>query len=447
MSMAGQAKANETVVERVIDATPERVWEAFTDPAQIAKWWGPEGFTTTTQKMDLRPGGQWLHTMIGPDGRKYEDKVTYKEVVRPEKLVYSFAASEEQGLLGFDVSATFEDLGGKTRVTLRASFASEEERAKQIKEVGALDGGHQTLARLGAFLGMPSAGRVIAIERIIDAPRERVWKAWVEPAQLMRWFHASDGWHTPSADVDVRPGGEFHIGFRSPDGAQGFDFAGTYAEVAPPERLVMVIGDGRPVTVTFEDLGGKTRLTIGLTLESVNGEAQQREGWTAMLVNLGVHLVGRTTLFAARGGKEVVMSRVFAASRERLWNAMTDPEAVPKWWGPAALKTAVEKMDFRVGGGWRFTQRAPDGSEFAFFGTYREIVPMEKIVETFEFEPMAGHVVVNTMTLEDVDGGTRMTVLSTYASREDRDGMVQAGMETGQREGWERLAAFAERHA
>src|SRR5512142_2335481 len=102
MSMAGQAKANETVVERVIDATPERVWEAFTDPAQIAKWWGPEGFTTTTQKMDLRPGGQWLHTMIGPDGRKYEDKVTYKEAVRPEKLVYSFAASEEQGLLGFD---------------------------------------------------------------------------------------------------------------------------------------------------------------------------------------------------------------------------------------------------------------------------------------------------------------------------------------------------------
>jgi uncharacterized protein YndB with AHSA1/START domain len=132
----------------------------------------------------------------------------------------------------------------------------------------------------------------ITIERVIDAPRKRVWRAWIDPEDLCGWFNAGQGWTTPSAQVDVRPGGEFHIAFKGPEPGQGFDFGGTYREVVEPDRLVMVIGDGRPVTVTFEEAEGgkKTKLTLVLALEKVNAEEKQREGWTAMVENLSKHL-------------------------------------------------------------------------------------------------------------------------------------------------------------
>ncbi len=132
--------------------------------------------------------------------------------------------------------------------------------------------------------------RGIEITRVFDAPLALVFKAWIEPGQLVRWFYASDGWTTPYAETDVRPGGAFRIGFASPDGKSDFDFEGVYDEVVEPERLVFTIGDGRPVTVTFVEDKGKTKLTLTLALETTHSEDQQREGWTAMLVHLGEYL-------------------------------------------------------------------------------------------------------------------------------------------------------------
>ena len=128
------------------------------------------------------------------------------------------------------------------------------------------------------------------IERFISAPRARVWKAWTDPEQLVHWFSAGEGWTTPYAKVDVRAGGKFDIGFQSPDGKTGFPFAGTYDEVVEPEKIAFTIGDGRPVTVLFEDLGERTRVVLTLALEKVNSEEQQRQGWTAMLVHLADYI-------------------------------------------------------------------------------------------------------------------------------------------------------------
>ena len=135
-----------------------------------------------------------------------------------------------------------------------------------------------------------TAARKIVLEHYYDAPRSLVFKAWTQPEHLVHWFHAAQGWTTPFAETDVRPGGRYRIGMGSPDGKNDFAFEGVYREVAEPERLVLEIGDGRPVAITFHEESGRTRFRLELTLENVFPEEQQRQGWTAMLDNLGKYL-------------------------------------------------------------------------------------------------------------------------------------------------------------
>ena len=142
--------------------------------------------------------------------------------------------------------------------------------------------------------------------------------------------------------------------------------------------------------------------------------------------------------------QEIVLTRVFDAPRELVWKACTDPEAIPRWWGPRRHTTRVDKMDVRPGGAWRFVSRDAGGNEFAFHGEYREVVPPERIVQTFEFEGMPGHVSVETMTLVEHQGKTTLTTRSVFDSVEDRDGMLQSGMEAGVRETYDRLAEYLE---
>ena len=110
--------------------------------------------------------------------------------------------------------------------------------------------------------------------------------------------------------------------------------------------------------------------------------------------------------------------------------------------GVRSLTTIVDKMDVRPGGLWRFVQRGPDGNEYAFKGEYREIVPPERLVYTFEFEGMPGHVILETVTFEEHDGKTKLTDRSLFQSGEDRDGMLSSGMEQGAAETMDRLAVL-----
>jgi uncharacterized protein YndB with AHSA1/START domain len=138
--------------------------------------------------------------------------------------------------------------------------------------------------------------------------------------------------------------------------------------------------------------------------------------------------------------REIVMTRVFNAPRHLVFKAYTDPKLIPRWWGPRKYTTVVDQLDLRVGGVWRFVQHDDAGHEFGFHGEFREIVPPERLVQTFEFEPLPGHVVQDTIVFEDVGSQTRVTVTSLFASQEDRDGMLQSGMEAGATESNERLA-------
>ena len=140
----------EIVLSRVFDAPRELVFDAWTRPEHIAQWWGPRGFTTTTHSMDFRMGGVWRFVMHGPDGTDYPNDVRYTEIVRPERLAYDHG-SDDGGDPNFSVVVTFADRGGSTEITMRMILASAEE-LRRMQEFGAVEGGKQTLDRLGEFL-------------------------------------------------------------------------------------------------------------------------------------------------------------------------------------------------------------------------------------------------------------------------------------------------------
>jgi uncharacterized protein YndB with AHSA1/START domain len=130
--------------------------------------------------------------------------------------------------------------------------------------------------------------------------------------------------------------------------------------------------------------------------------------------------------------------RAFDAPAELLYRAYTDPELIVQWLGPRKYETIVDRYDAREGGSYRYINRAGDGSEFAFRGVFHTISP-DRLVQTFEFEGWPGHVALDDLTFEDQGGTTIVRTHSVYQSVQDRDGMVQSGMEDGMRDGYDRL--------
>jgi uncharacterized protein YndB with AHSA1/START domain len=150
----------------------------------------------------------------------------------------------------------------------------------------------------------------------------------------------------------------------------------------------------------------------------------------------------KLNLVAEPGKHTIVLTRMFNAPRELVFKAFTDPVLIPKWWGLNSTTTVVDKLEVKPGGLWRFVQRDTDGNEFAFFGVFHQIASPERIVQTFEFEGLQGHILLETITFEDHQGGTRLIDISVFQSVEDRDGMLQSGMEAGAVESWDRLEAL-----
>jgi len=149
----------------------------------------------------------------------------------------------------------------------------------------------------------------------------------------------------------------------------------------------------------------------------------------------------KTTITAEPGKQELFITREFDAPRELVFKAHTDPDLFAQWIGPRGLTTTLEAFEPVSGGKWRFTQTDKDGNDFGFHGVFHEVSP-ERVIQTFEFDglPESGHVTLETMTLEELPNGrTRLTAQSVFQTVSDRDGMVQAGMEHGVNEGYERL--------
>ena len=150
----------------------------------------------------------------------------------------------------------------------------------------------------------------------------------------------------------------------------------------------------------------------------------------------------KTTIHAEPGKQELFITREFDAPRELVFKAHTDPDLYVRWLGPRDLSTTLETFEPVSGGRWRFIQKDKDGNEFGFHGVNHDVTAPERIIGTFEFEGLAepGHVILETTKFEALPGGrTRVITHSVYQSVEDRDGMVQSGMESGVVQGYERL--------
>jgi uncharacterized protein YndB with AHSA1/START domain len=146
--------------------------------------------------------------------------------------------------------------------------------------------------------------------------------------------------------------------------------------------------------------------------------------------------------------EQILITREFAAPRHLVYKAVTTPELVRRWWHANRGEMTDAEIDLRVGGKWRYAMVTEDGFEVAFHGEYREIVPDERIVSTevYEGAPQAEGVeagTLNTMTLEEVDGRTKMTVLVQAPSREIRDAIIDSGMEAGMQDAYDNLEQVA----
>jgi len=136
--------------------------------------------------------------------------------------------------------------------------------------------------------------------------------------------------------------------------------------------------------------------------------------------------------------REIIMTREFEAPRDLVWRAFTEPALLAQWWG-RGNKLDIERMEVERGGHWRYVEHHEGGSD-GFEGRYREVTPPERIVQTFEWDGMPEHVIVNTTAFEDLPGGrTRLTTHSLFLTPEDRDGMLSSGMEGGLNESYDAL--------
>lgn len=150
----------------------------------------------------------------------------------------------------------------------------------------------------------------------------------------------------------------------------------------------------------------------------------------------------KTDITATPGGREIIITRIFDASREKVWDAWTNPDLLKQWLGPKGYEMTIEEFEAKAGGSYRYIHKDEKGNEYTFRGVFHGLYKPEKAIQTFEFEglPEPGHVSMDTLILEDLgDGKTKSTTISVFQTPEDRDGMIESGMERGVIEGYERL--------
>jgi uncharacterized protein YndB with AHSA1/START domain len=149
--------------------------------------------------------------------------------------------------------------------------------------------------------------------------------------------------------------------------------------------------------------------------------------------------MSKTQITAEPGIPQIIIEREFAAPRDLVFRAFTEPELIVQWMGPRDLTMQIEEYDVRDGGKWRYVSTDADGNEFGFHGVFHGTPSPDGTVQTFEFEGMPGHVAMDTLTLVERDGRTLARTVSSFQSLEDRDGMIASGMERGVHDSHERM--------
>lgn len=233
--MSAKNKSCDIKITRIYDAPVELVWDAWTDPEQAAKWWGPRGFTITTHSKDLRVGGIWHYTMHGPDGTDYPNKTLYHEVVEHKKLVYDHGGNDERAPL-FRVTVLFQAEGEQTIMDMTMTLPTPEQAEatrKFVKEAG----GNATWDRLAEYLEKTTAGKdCFVINRSFDAPLDVMFEMWTNPEHFSKWLPPT-GFDMKFLRSDIRPGGSTFYLMTNHTNVTMYGRA-EYKEIVKPSRLV-----------------------------------------------------------------------------------------------------------------------------------------------------------------------------------------------------------------
>lgn len=233
--MAAKNNSDSIHITRTYESPVKMVWDAWTDPTQVAQWWGPRGFTLTTHSKDLKPGGHWHYTMHGPDGVDYPNRTVYFEVEKYRKLVYDHGATKDQPPL-FRVTVLFSELNNKTKMEMTMRCASVE-AANEIKKFIKQAGGEATWDRLAEHLAKESSGKEpFVINRSFQAPLSTMFEMWTDPNHFLKWLPPT-GFTMAFLKAEIKPGGSaFYV---MTDGGTTKMYGRThYLEIEKPHRLV-----------------------------------------------------------------------------------------------------------------------------------------------------------------------------------------------------------------
>ena len=302
------------IATRTINAPREIVFKTVSDPLMIPHWWGPRRLTTKVIKMVAMPGGSWRFLQSDNDGKEYGFHGVYHDVAIPERLVYTMEYEGMPGHATLNIDQ-FDEKDGITIMTSKTVFQSVEDR-DQMLQWGMEEGTTEITNRLNELLENTTTSErqsgslpqnnlqganvaPLSITRIFDASPQSVWQYWTIPDKYMCWASPKD-FTAPFASFDLRIGGKYLNCMRGPDGTEYWS-TGIYKVVDEPHRLLYTDlfadehGNVVPsshygmdydiplemeVEVTFEDLGGKTRMRLehrGFTDGEMNEKT--RQGW------------------------------------------------------------------------------------------------------------------------------------------------------------------------
>lgn len=233
--MPTTTKSHELKLIRIFDAPVDVVWDAWTDPEQVAKWWGPRGFSITTHGKDLRVGGSWKYTMHGPDGVAYENTTKYLEVHNGKKLVYDHGGNDEQKPL-FRVTVLFSDMKGKTKMDMTMTLPTPE-AAEQTRHFIKKAGGDSTWDRLAEHLEKQSSGKEkFVINRSFDAPLDLMFQMWTDPDHFAKWLPPV-GFQMEFVRCNIQQGGSSFYCMTGSGGTKMYGRA-EYLEIRKLDRIV-----------------------------------------------------------------------------------------------------------------------------------------------------------------------------------------------------------------
>jgi uncharacterized protein YndB with AHSA1/START domain len=270
-------EGREITFERVFNASPELVFNAYSEPEHLNRWWGPKGWRTSTFQLDFRPGGVWHFCMRSPDGQMTPcAKFVYKEIIVPERIVYTESFVDEEGNPVGDlpdrlITVMFVSHGDKTKLVMRTECPSVE-CLQTIVDMGMVQGFTENLSRLEDYLRTLNTIQIsekgYVITRVLNAPRDLVFDAWSLPEHLSQWW-GPKGFTNTFQKFDLRPGGHWQFIMHGPDGTDYPNHI-VFIEVVKPERIVFQHKNPDFIaTATFEDVNGRTKLTYSTLFKTV----------------------------------------------------------------------------------------------------------------------------------------------------------------------------------